>query len=65
MDDGENFFTKRIKIPPSKYNTDTDTLKDGTLNSLPKRKRQQKDPLRADANKKNRLDLIESVCKTF
>lgn len=42
-DDFGNFFTKRIKMPPAKYATDTDVNQDGTEEANKKKKKSKND----------------------
>lgn len=61
-EDCVNFFTKRIKLPPVKYATDTDTIKDGTL-IQGKKKKTKKLPQKSKAEELNNSGLLDKVRK--
>lgn len=61
-DDFGNFFTKRVKLPPLKYATDTDALQDLCLE---KNKKLKKDPKKKQAEFMNNMGLIETVSTDF
>lgn len=55
-----DFFTKRIKIPPPKYVTETDTLKNN-LEDKNKKKKSKKNVSKLEAERQNRKELLDEV----